>query len=95
MRAGGRRGAADTRLAEAARLIAEDYLRFLSSDWTDAEAVKAFAARQAAAKAALSHLELLQKLAGDPEEARGAVARVRAALVAEAREAVAGDTEEG
>ncbi len=57
--------------------------------------MKAFAARQAAAKAALSHLELLQKLAGDPEEARGAVARVRAALVAEAREAVAGDTEEG
>jgi hypothetical protein len=86
------------RLAEAAALVAEDYLRFLSSaDWQDPEAAKVFAARQAAAKSALAHLELLQKLAGDPEEARESVARCRALLLEKAQEATRDDdgNEEG
>ncbi len=88
-----RRPPADPRLAEAARLIAEDYLRFVSTgDWLDPEAAKAFAGRQAAAKAALAHLELLRKLAGDAEEPREEDARAQ--LMAEAREATR-DTDEG
>lgn len=86
--------AANARLAEAATLIAEDYLRFMSSDWEDQEAVRAFAARQAAAKAALAHLELLQKLAGDPEGARDSIAQVRQLLVQQAREAVSEESRE-
>ena len=77
---------AHARLAAAAALIAEDYLRFLAG-WDDAEQVKAFAARQAAARAALAHLELLQKLAGDPEEARASIGQVRQMLIEQAREA--------
>ncbi len=87
-----RRANFNAKLAEAAKLIAEDYLRFVSSaDWQDPEAVKAFAARQAAAKAALAHLELLQKLAGDPQEARESVERCRAMLVERAQEATRAD----
>lgn len=94
MRGGARRPAADARLADAARLVAEDYLRFVASgEWLDPEAAKAFAARQAAAKAALAHLELLRRVAGGADDAREGLDRAQ--LVAQAREAVRGDDEEG
>ncbi len=52
--------------AAVARLILDDYRRFLSDPDADP---KAFAARHAAGKAALAHLDQLMKMGGPGEEA--------------------------
>lgn len=51
-------------LETALPLVARHYLRFVQDTEHEADS-KAFIARQTAAKTALSHLELLVKLAGD------------------------------
>lgn len=51
-------------LETALPLVAGHYLRFIQDTVHEPE-TKAFGARQAAAKTALSHLELLSKLAGE------------------------------
>ncbi|MBS7788802.1 hypothetical protein KTR66_02275 [Roseococcus sp. SDR] len=51
-------------LETALPLVARHYLRFVQDTQHEADS-KAFIARQSAAKTALSHLELLAKLAGD------------------------------
>jgi hypothetical protein len=71
--------------------VAEEYARFLRLDSEDAEAAtKPFAARQAAAKSALAHLEALIKLADGGEDT---AAHVETALqLGAARAALAEDT---
>ena len=56
----------DADRAAVARLIVEDYRRFLSDPDADP---KAFAARHAACKAALAHLDQIMKTGGPGEEA--------------------------
>ena len=60
---------ADADRATVAQLILDDYRRFLSDPDADS---KAFAARHAAGKAALAHLDQLMKVGGPGEEAAGA-----------------------
>jgi hypothetical protein len=56
----------ETQLAAAAQSILEDYRRFLAEG--EAGDPKAFAARHAAARSALAHLDQLMKLAGEAAE---------------------------
>ena len=70
------RGDAD--LPAAARLILQDYQDFVAGGADDSES-KLFAARHAAARAALAHLEQVLKLASDAgsaEEAREVAATI-------------------
>jgi len=56
----------DTDVPAAVKLILDDYQAFLAGGpHAQDEGAKAFAARHAAARAALAHLEQLLKLAGD------------------------------
>ena len=83
------RGDAD--LPAAARLILRDYQDFVADAADDGES-KIFAARHAAARAALAHLEQVLKLASDAgtaEEARevaASIAEWRARMPPEAEE---------
>ncbi len=61
-------GAWATDLETAVPLVARAYLRFVQDTEHEADS-KAFAARQSAAKTALSHLEQLMKLAAGDGEA--------------------------
>lgn len=57
------------RLAETVREVTADYVSFLRAPrGAEPEDAKAFAARHAAAKAALAHLEALIKLAAECDE---------------------------
>ena len=58
----------DADRAALARLIAEEYRRFVADPDAD---TKAFAARHAAGKGALAHLDLLMKSGGRGEEEPG------------------------
>ena len=60
---------ADADRAAVARLILDDYRRFLSDPDADS---KAFAARHAAGKAALAHLDQLMKVGGRARRRRPA-----------------------
>jgi hypothetical protein len=79
----------EAQVAEATRGILDDYRRFLASAPQDGEAgdSKAFAARHAAARSALAHLEQLLKLAGDNQDEDAAA--VTQDCIAEARQALA------
>ena len=73
-----RRPRGDADLPAAARLILQDYQDFVAGPADDAES-KLFAARHAAARAALAHLEQVLKLASDAgtaEEAREVAASI-------------------
>lgn len=78
----------------AAKLILDDYHSFLSADPATQEegANKIFAGRHTAAKAALSHLEQLLKVAAEEadaaqlEEIGNSLARYRSAMSAEIKE---------
>ena len=65
-----RRPRLETDVAVAAKLILDDYQGFLAAglQLQDDAAVKAFAARHAAGKAALAHLEYLLKVVGVEEK---------------------------
>ena len=70
-------------LAAAVQTILDDYRRFLAEG--EAGDPKAFAARHAAARSALAHLDQLMKFAGDTEEEDSAATD----CIAEARQALA------
>ena len=73
-----RRPRGDQDLPAAAKLILQDYQDFVAGEADDGES-KLFAARHAAARAALAHLEQVLKLAGEAgtaEEAREVVATI-------------------
>jgi hypothetical protein len=81
----------DTDIPAAVKLILDDYQAFLAGGPHAQEdgATKAFAARHAAARAALAHLEQLLKLAGDdpPGEAvTESITKWRALMPPEAKE---------
>ncbi len=87
---------ADADRAAAARLILDDYRGFLSAG--DAADAKAFAARHAAGKAALTHLDQLMKLgAEEPGEDEAAAAAAAAGLAGylDAAHAAMASLEEG
>jgi hypothetical protein len=86
----------DPQLAEAIQKVAQDYLRFLAtaSAGIDEDA-RSFAARHGAAKAALAHLEVLVKLAGETDEDAALRLTADLDLLAPARAAIAEETEEG
>ncbi len=79
----------EAQVAAAARGILDDYQRFLASAPADGEAgdSKAFAARHAAARSALAHLDQLMKLAGESLEEEDAAANTD--CIAQARRALA------
>lgn len=68
--AGKRKPQLDTDFLASARLILADYQAFLSNGLHALEdgATKAFAARHAAGRGALAHLEQLLKLAGEDQQ---------------------------
>lgn len=93
----------DIDLPLTAKLILEDYRAFVASGQHAPEdaATKAFAARHAAARAALSHLEQLLKLVGDAggeEHVRDVAASLsewRALMPPETKEAAETDDDTG
>lgn len=79
-------------LAGAEEEVARDYRRLLRAE-PDPEECRLFAARHAALKAALAHLEALRKLGG-PAEGAARGAEEAAALLARAREEATGDEDD-
>lgn len=92
--AGRRRARISFDFLAASKLILDDYIGFLATDPTTQEesANKIFAGRHTAAKAALSHLEQLLKLAAEEADAKqleeigNSLARYRSAMTAEIKE---------
>ena len=75
-------------MAERKTLVWADYDRLLRGNNDDPDETKRFATRQGALKSALSHIDMLTKMGGDPnpsppENSNAMLAHARAALAEE------------
>jgi len=86
----------NVKLADAVAEVTADYLGFLRASRTnEPEDAKAFAARHAAAKAALAHIEQILKLASGSEEEAAERLTDAEALLTQARQQMDQDKTEG